>query len=194
MSSPNPSLPDSAPVTTVVNRTVKAGREAEFEKWLQGVSQVVAGFPGHLGMDVFRPPEGEREYVFIYRFDTWRNLRRWSDSRERMEWVARADALCDESHFQRITGLEHWFRMPSRHAPGAPPPPPRWKMAVLTWLAIYPLINVMNVALGPLIGAWHPLLRTLLTTAIMIPLMTWVIMPGMTRVFLRWIFPKAQTS
>ena len=197
MSSPNPStvsapavIPDSAPVTVVVNRIVKPGREAEFERWLQAVSQVVAGFPGHLGMDVFRPPAGEREYVFVYRFDTHQNLRRWSESRERMDWVARADALCDESHLQLITGLEHWFQMPKRHAPGAPQPPPRWKMALITWLAIFPLINVMNLVLAPLLGGLPAIVRTLVSTAILVPLMTWVVMPAMTRLFLRWLFPK----
>jgi len=30
-------------------------------------------------------------------------------------------------------------------------PPPRWKMAVVTWLGVYPLITLLLLALGPLI-------------------------------------------
>ena len=85
---------------------------------------------------------------------------------------------------------QHWFQMPKRHAPGAPQPPPRWKMAMITWLAIFPLINVLNLVLAPLLGGLPAIVRTLVSTAILVPLMTWVVMPAMTRLFLRWLFPK----
>jgi antibiotic biosynthesis monooxygenase (ABM) superfamily enzyme len=34
-----------------------------------------------------------------------------------------------------LTGLESWFTLPTQ--PGAPPPPP-YKMAILTWVTIFP--------------------------------------------------------
>jgi antibiotic biosynthesis monooxygenase (ABM) superfamily enzyme len=36
-----------------------------------------------------------------------------------------------------VTGLETWFTLPG--APGAVPPPP-YKMALLTWITIFPLM------------------------------------------------------
>lgn len=44
-------------------------------------------------------------------------------------------------------------------------------MALLTWLCIYPLINIIFITVMPLIVSWHPLLKTLLTTIILVPLM-----------------------
>jgi antibiotic biosynthesis monooxygenase (ABM) superfamily enzyme len=44
-------------------------------------------------------------------------------------------------------------------------------MALLTWLCIYPLINLIFFTLMPHIEHWHPLLKTLLTTIILVPLM-----------------------
>lgn len=44
-------------------------------------------------------------------------------------------------------------------------------MALLTWLCIYPLINLIFFTLMPYIESWHPLLKTLLTTIILVPLM-----------------------
>jgi antibiotic biosynthesis monooxygenase (ABM) superfamily enzyme len=49
--------------------------------------------------------------------------------------------------------------------------PTKWKMALLTWLCIYPLINLIFFLVMPHIASWHPLLKTLLTTAILVPLM-----------------------
>ncbi|SDE98810.1 hypothetical protein SAMN05216464_111192 [Mucilaginibacter pineti] len=44
-------------------------------------------------------------------------------------------------------------------------------MALLTWICIYPLINIIFITVMPVIGSWHPLLKTLLTTIILVPLM-----------------------
>lgn len=49
--------------------------------------------------------------------------------------------------------------------------PNKWKMALLTWVCIYPLINLIFFLVMPHITPWHPLLKTLLTTAILVPLM-----------------------
>jgi uncharacterized protein len=49
--------PDAAdgPVTTTVTRRVKPGHEAFYEQFLEGIIAAASGFPGHLGVEVFRP-------------------------------------------------------------------------------------------------------------------------------------------
>ena len=47
-----------------------------------------------------------------------------------------------------VTGLETWFTLPGR--PGAAPPPP-YKMALLTWITIFPLITAIVAITGPLL-------------------------------------------
>lgn len=49
--------------------------------------------------------------------------------------------------------------------------PNKWKMALLSWVSIYPLINLIFFFLMPHIELWHPLLKTLLTTLLLVPLM-----------------------
>ena len=49
--------------------------------------------------------------------------------------------------------------------------PVKWKMAMLTWLCIYPLLNILFFFLMPLIGHLHVLLRTLVITLILVPIM-----------------------
>jgi antibiotic biosynthesis monooxygenase (ABM) superfamily enzyme len=84
-----------------------------------------------------------------------------------------------------LTGLESWFTLPDR--PGTPPPPP-YKMAVLTWITIFPLITVVVLALDPLLDQLTLIPRLAVTTAATVPIMTWLVMPRMTRLFHRWLF------
>jgi antibiotic biosynthesis monooxygenase (ABM) superfamily enzyme len=62
-------------------------------------------------------------------------------------------------------------------------------MAVVTWLAVFPLITLILVLFGPLLGLLPMLLRTLVLTAVMVSLMTYVIMPRLTRLFSFWLYP-----
>ena len=87
---------------------------------------------------------------------------------------------------QFVTGLETWFTLPAR--PGARPPPP-YKMALLTWITIFPLITGVVVVLGPLLEGMALVPRLAVTTAVTVPLMTWVVMPRVTRALRSWLYP-----
>ena len=66
------------PVTVVISRKVRPGKEAEFEAWLHGVCGDALRFPGHMGVNVLKPTEaGSREYVLIFRFDSYAHLAAW---------------------------------------------------------------------------------------------------------------------
>ena len=71
-------------MTTTVTRRVKPGHEPFYESFLEGIIAAAARFPGHLGVEVFRPPSASTgEYRVVYRFDTREHLRAWLDSDER---------------------------------------------------------------------------------------------------------------
>ncbi|QIN78159.1 hypothetical protein GBA65_06150 [Rubrobacter marinus] len=184
----DPTTGDDPPVTGIASRRVEPGREGEFEEWVSGILAVVKEFPGYLGSDVLRPSGDEDdEYRMIYRFDHVSNLRRWEESEERRRWLRKAEPLVREENVQVLTGLEPWFTLPSK--PGEPSPP-RYKMAVVTWLAVFPTITVIFLVLRPVLNALPLLLRTLLLTLIMVSLMTYVVMPRMTRLFAFWLYPE----
>ena len=65
--------------------------------------------------------------------------------------------------------------------------PPKWKLAVLTWLAIFPAVSTFIFASEPIIGGFHLIARVFISTLIIVPLMTWVIMPNMIKLFRRWL-------
>jgi antibiotic biosynthesis monooxygenase (ABM) superfamily enzyme len=84
-----------------------------------------------------------------------------------------------------LTGLESWFTLPTQ--PGAPPPP--YKMAILTWLTIFPLITLVVVVSAPLIRSLPLVPKLAVTTLVTAALMTWVVMPRMTRLLGGWLYP-----
>ena len=179
----------AGPVTTTVTRRVKPGHEAFYEQFLKGIIATASEFPGHLGVEVFRPQSAAAgEYRIVYRFDTAEHLSRWLDSEEHAAWLERAEPhVIGPMRTSFVTGLESWFTLPD--SPRTPPPPP-YKMALLTWITIFPLITGVIVALGPLIKDLPLVPRLGITTAITVPLMTWVVMPRVTRLLRRWLYPE----
>ncbi len=60
----------------------------------------------------------------------------------------------------------------------APAPAPSVHVrAVITWLAIFPLVSVGTVLLTPVADSWHPVLRALVLTAVVVPLAVYVVVP-----------------
>jgi uncharacterized protein len=181
--------PDVAdgPITTTVTRRVKPGHEAFYEQFLKGIIAAASEFPGHLGVEVFRPQSAtDGEYRIVYRFDNAQHLRQWLDSDEHAAWLERAEPhVVGPMRTSFVTGLESWFTLPDR--PGTPPPPP-YKMALITWITIFPLITGIVVVAGPLINGLPLALRLGITTAVAVPLMTWVVMPRVTRLLRGWLY------
>jgi antibiotic biosynthesis monooxygenase (ABM) superfamily enzyme len=171
-----------------VTRRVKPGHEAFYEQFLEGIIAAASGFPGHLGVEVFRPESATAgEYRIVYRFDNAQHLRQWLDSDEHAVWLERAEPhAIGPTRTNFVTGLESWFTLPDR--PGTPPPPP-YKMALLTWITIFPLITGIVAATGPLLEGLPLVLRLGITTAVAVPLMTWVVMPRVTRLLRGWLYP-----
>src|SRR5215467_2361888 len=187
--SSEPGLPEGAAgqVTATVTRRVKPGHEAAYEEFLVGIGSAAKTFPGYLGEEVFRPAGGAGgEYRIVYRFDSPAHMRGWLDSAERAAWLQRAEPhVAGPMRTQFLTGLESWFTLPTQ--PGAPPPP--YKMAVLTWVTIFPLITLVVVVSAPLMGSLPLVPRLAVTTLVTVSLMTWVVMPRVTRLLRGWLYP-----
>jgi antibiotic biosynthesis monooxygenase (ABM) superfamily enzyme len=180
--------PPDGPVTTTVTRHVLPGHEARYEQFLEGIISAASAFPGHLGVEVFRPQSAATGvYRTVYRFDSAEHLRAWLDSDEHTAWLERAEPhVTGPMRTSFVTGLESWFTLPAR--PGATPPPP-YKMAVVTWITIFPLITAIVTITGPLLEGLPLVVRLGITTALTVPLMTWVVMPRVTRLLRGWLYP-----
>ncbi|MEA5504410.1 antibiotic biosynthesis monooxygenase [Halotia wernerae UHCC 0503] len=180
---------DDPPVTVIAAHRVKPDREKAFEEIMSNLIQAAMTFEGHLGTNVIRPNDSkDPQYRIIFKFDRISNLHRWENSEIRQRWLVRLTELTHESlPYQILTGLETWFTLPGQRTIE---PPSRHKMALITWLAIFPLIVAINVLFGSFLNALPLLLRSLVLTVILVSLMTYVVMPRMTRLFSRWLYPN----
>ena len=179
------------PVTTIFARIVKSDRIQDFEAWLKGINEVVRQFDGYLGMDVIRPSNHDRpEYVTILRFENYDDIKQWQESPDRAEWVEKSnDMTIGDPHLQEAHGLESWFTLPDRQT--AVLPPAKYKMAILTVAAIYPLILLVGTAVTLLLEGLPPLIATLVTVIVVGTSMTYFVMPRITRLFRFWLFPSS---
>jgi antibiotic biosynthesis monooxygenase (ABM) superfamily enzyme len=174
--------------TATITQRIEPACEQAYEALLVGIHEAAKAFGGFLRREVIKSHAGSYlEYTHVIHFDNETNLRRWEHSPERHEWLSRMATMAIHSTpLQMITGLETWFTL----SPGKPiVPPPRYKMAIVTWLAIFPLITLISYATGPFFGHLPIVVRTLVVTAAVVPLMTYVVMPRMTRLFGRWLYP-----
>ena len=181
------------PVTAVASRRVRQGHEQEFEEWLSGILAAASEAPGYLGSEVLRPSDSEddNEYRVVFRFDHATNLHAWENSEERQRWLRELEPLLHEEKVHVLTGLETWFTLPSKVGE---PSPPRYKMVVVTWLGVFPIVTIIFSLFGHWLNLLPTLVRTLVFTAVMVTLMTYVIMPRMTRLFSFWLYPNRKQA
>lgn len=176
--------------TAVITHLVKPGHEADYEQWLQEISTAARQWPGHLDVQVVRPVGGvTRAFVVVLRFRERTYLERWLASDERSRFIDQVrPILAADDRFVVRSGLDFWFVPEGAQAQI----PVRWKQAVVTWAAIYPLVSLLPLVLLPALHALHvPSMRwldTLVTTAVTVCLMVWFVMPRVTRLVSGWLF------
>ncbi|MBL8471262.1 MAG: antibiotic biosynthesis monooxygenase [Rhodocyclaceae bacterium] len=177
------------PATVLITRRVRRERIAEFERLMAGMTACAAQFPGHMGGFLIPPEAGEQGcYRNLFAFDTQAHLDVWLQSAERGKWLQQIDALTIGDTAMRVmSGLETWFALPTQRTRT---PPPRWKMALVTWMGIFPLVLLMSATVGPVLGKWvAPTLVVLVTTGLITSAMTWLVMPVLVRLLASWLYP-----
>lgn len=175
-------------VTVLITRKVREGCEADFERITQEMVQVAAGFKGYLGAQLVHPGEDpdidDPLYHVVLAFDSESNLHFWHDSPQRKLGLAAAEPLIDGGMgFKPMMGLGLWYRTFT-------PNPPRWKVAVVTWLGICPTVYLLFLAVGDMLNSWWLFPRTALLTLAVVLVMTWVVAPKLTKLFRPWLFKR----
>ncbi|MBX7268017.1 antibiotic biosynthesis monooxygenase [Micromonospora sp. Llam7] len=184
----------AAPVTVAVARRTDPARTDEMVAWMRAGTALAEAFPGFLGAGWVRSAPGSGEWHMLYRFADQDMLRRWEESPQRRWWLTSAQGIVEHTRVERRTGVEGWFDPPRAEvverldaAPTVPPSPPRWKQAVTIWLAFFPLSLTATVLTGQLLPGLPTAARVLVMTLTLTPLMTYLVLPRITRALHWWL-------
>ncbi len=175
------------PVAVLTLRTVKSGCEGKFEALLHEFISRSLHDEDQVGVHVVcpNPVTGSREYGILHRFSTPELRDRFYRSPLFQEWELTVATLTEgEPKRQQLSGLETWFTLPGRKAVI---PPARWKMALVTVVAVWPTSMMVQWLLNPLIGNLIQPLHSLLVVVGMVILLTWVVMPLLVRILHPWL-------
>ena len=199
--------PVAHPITVAIERRIDPSRTVEATSWMQAGTDLAAGFAGVLGSGWVRAGEGSDLWYMLYRFRDIPTLEAWEDSPQRSWWLDSGRAFASEVRVERRTGIEGWFdasfatHVEPRHPGHAPSPvtgpvqqpipaaPPRWKQAVTIWLGFFPTNLLASWLLGfvPGFAEWPLIARVLLSTVLLTPVMTYAVLPWVTRMLRPWL-------
>jgi antibiotic biosynthesis monooxygenase (ABM) superfamily enzyme len=186
-------------VTVLVSRRVKPGHEAAFEEASAAMTAAARPFPGYLGGQQVHPdPEGDGDgeesnlYHTVFAFDTAEHMQAWQTSSERAERLKVISLhTLSSTQLRPVSGLGHWF---TPVGGTAHKPPPRWKVAVVTWLGIFPTVFVLFLTVAPFLASWALLPRVMLITLLVVVLMTWMVAPRLTNWLKPFLYPKPKAA
>jgi antibiotic biosynthesis monooxygenase (ABM) superfamily enzyme len=64
-------------------------------------------------------------------------------------------------------------------------PPSVHVRAVITWLAIFPLVSLGFLTIVPAMGSAHPLLKVFVLTLVVVPLAVYLVVPALMKLYAR---------
>ncbi|MDJ0333969.1 hypothetical protein QMG83_01910 [Salinibacterium sp. G-O1] len=67
--------------------------------------------------------------------------------------------------------------------PSALRPPSVHARAVITWIAIFPLVTLGFFAIAPFAADWNPVLRAFVLSVVVVPLAVYLVVPQLMRLY-----------
>lgn len=145
---------------------------------------------GFLGAEMIPPTGPGEDYQVVVNFASEADLAQWDSSTDRAEIFARMreHALGEPQH-RRLSAVDAWFEGPL--VPGGVRPQ-RWRVAVVTWLGIWPLASLAIFFLSPRLSALGLpfLLVTAISTMCIVAAMTWLVSPVLTNLLKGFLAPR----
>jgi uncharacterized protein len=117
----------------------------------------------------------------------------WENSQESIKLLEEVNNYSERYH-AKATGLETWFDLPDLKTRISLTPPPRWKMAIVVFIAAYAISSLSRSILNPFLEQWPLLGNTIIYTAILVVSLTYFAMPILSRLLRQWLYGKSVQS
>jgi uncharacterized protein len=177
-------------IDIAITLRVRESHVAEFERALENFAHRSLAEPGARGVRSLYPPPGSAstEYGIIRSFASAADLDAFYRTALFQNWLARIEPMVEGERVRRqVHWLEAWFHDHEQSMP------PRWKMALLTWIAVWAASLVMQAVLSTGLGQNVPeFLEAALVAAGVVVILTWVAMPFLVKMAHPWLHPKTK--
>jgi antibiotic biosynthesis monooxygenase (ABM) superfamily enzyme len=173
-------------VTTILKIHYKPGYEQECLHWMEETASMAGSFTGFLDKEIYRSVEAENLLLNIFTFRSLKELEAWEQSEQRRLQTRKGENVFDSIVEKRqFSGLEFWFQPKESDRQL----PLKWKMAAVTVVVIFLLLNTMMPFLQKAftVLGLPGLLKSLFGVVAMVGLMTYLVMPLITRLLSVWL-------
>jgi antibiotic biosynthesis monooxygenase (ABM) superfamily enzyme len=177
------------PIHIAITLRVRQSHVPEFERALADFARRSLAQSGARGVQCLYPPPGSAstEYGLVRSFASSADRDAFYRSALFTDWLAEIEPMVEGRSTRReLHGLEAWFR------DGDAPMPPRWKMALLTWPAVWFASTLMRTIVAPALGPNVPqMIEAGCVTAGVVVILTWVVMPFLVGIARPWLRPES---
>ncbi len=179
------------PVTAVASFRLGPHSEKRFAAFVADVRAALGSFDGYIDSQVFEPVGGvQNDTVIAFSFESRADLDEWLNSTERAELLATIEPHVDGERVVNVVddlagSMGHsfagWFRG------GDERPVKRWKQASIILLALFPTALTLALLRGWLLPDLALVPTVFVSNVIGILVLTWFLMPMLTRAFDSWL-------
>ncbi len=172
-------------ITRVVHRRANSGCEKEYEALVRGMLEACARFPGYVFSTVIPPRNEGEEFHIIQKFASHADLDAWKNSNAAEDWHARLREVSDhDPEYRLFNSPDLWF---STTGLTANKPAARWRMAIVTWIGIFPTVCIFLGLLLPFLMDVPFILRIAIVTILIVATMYYVVMPRLLHWMAWWL-------
>ena len=175
------------PVHVAITRKVKPGCESEFEGAIERFFKESEKINGSLGAQLIRPLPGNQSnnYGILRSFANDKDRDDFYQSDQFREWEQSVKPLVEPGYTRQeieLHGLEAFFSNPNiiRH-------PSRWKMAIVTWMGVWPTVLLISLLISPHLMGLPIWIAIGIDTVLVVATLTWAVMPILTRLMRPWL-------
>lgn len=194
----------AAHATELVTARVNPGQEKAYANLRAALNAKAAEFPGFVNIQVVSPTTVDNIWTVALTFESDDALQRWRASPERAELVSRVRKVAEDQDWVLPSGFGRW----SSRNDSATGQAPAWKQAMTALAVLYAIVSVLNITLGNFIGSGLSVEGRPVVSGLGLPfpvvvfvgnavgtiLLTWVLMPIVTRLLGWWLNPTASPA
>jgi antibiotic biosynthesis monooxygenase (ABM) superfamily enzyme len=169
-----------------ITRRIRPGMEAEFEAALREFARQSLHVDGTTGVHLIGPGPDGQDYGILRSFESVAASEAFYASEQFRNWEQQVAHMVEgPSEQTRLHGLEAFFRDTGRLAP------PRWKMAVITWLGVFPTVWLWSASIPNLTGGLPSFVTMAVVDVFVVITLAWFAMPILVKVFDKWLHGRA---